>query len=266
MLHTTPLPSLSHPPVRAWMPAPAPDLPDVELLRSGFAPARLSGAVLRHLANAARLVRCPAGPFEVASPRRPEPSWWLLARGRMGLGMCSASGQFVEKRCIGPGEWLETAGAMSSPGTWLEQAWCHTPVELLAVPVQALGEACTMEPAFPAAFGTVLAQRVRELNDSLHDLVSADVTGRLARWLLRQVPAYEHDGVPTVVLTERKQALARHLGTTSESLSRALRRLSDDGLVSVKGYEITLRGTAGLQMLAFPAGAAPAAPRKEADR
>lgn len=258
MLHTA-VPAPSSPPpatARGWpagvFEGDAPELPDAGLLRQGFAPALLSPAVLDHLVNATRLVRCPAGAFEIASPRRPEPSWWLLRRGRMGLGSLAANGSLVEKRGIGPGEWLETAGAMSGPGTWLEQAWCHTPVELLAVPLTAMSEACVMDPAFPQAFAAVLAQRVRALNDSLHDLVSADVGGRLARWLLRQVPAFERAGVPTVLLAERKQALARRLSTTSESLSRALRRLSDEGLVEVNAYAIALLDLPGLQRLAFP--------------
>lgn len=231
----------------------SPEVSDACLLQQGFAPAVLAPMVLDHLVNAARLVRCPAGAFEIASPRRPEPSWWLLRRGRMGLGGTAVNGTLVEKRGIGPGEWLETAGAMSGPGTWLEQAWCHTPVELLAVPLTAMSEACAMDPAFPQAFAAVLAQRVRALNDSLHDLVSADVAGRLARWLLRQAPAFERSGVPTVLLAERKQALARRLSTTSESLSRALRRLSDEGLVEVNAYAIALLDVPGLQRLAFPA-------------
>lgn len=249
MLHTqTASPSLpmhlSHP--RPLVAALDADLSDIELLRRAFSPAVLGDEVLQQLSSSARLVRCPAGPFEVASPRRPEPSWWLVARGRLALGSRSGQAPFVETRCIGPGEWLETAGAMTAPGTWLEQAECRTPVELLAVPLAAMNEACASCPSFPSAYASVLARRVRELSDQLHDLASADVTGRVARWLLRQTPASERDGTLTVVLTERKQAIARQLGTTSESLSRSFRRLTNDGLVEVNGYQVVLRDPAGL--------------------
>lgn len=225
---------------------PGEDLSDADLLRRAFLPVELGDAVLRQLSSSAGLVRCPAGPFEVASPRRPEPAWWLLARGHMALGTRAGHGQFFETRCIGPGEWLETAGAMTAPGTWLEQAECRTPVELLVVPLATLSEACASWPSFPFAYAAVLARRVRELSDSLHDLVSADVIGRVARWLLRQAPTNARDGAVTVVLTERKQAIARHLGTTSESLSRAFRRLANDGLAEVNGYQVVLRDLPGL--------------------
>jgi CRP-like cAMP-binding protein len=228
-------------------------LSEAELLRQAFAPATVSDSALTHLTDAARLVRCAPGPFLIASPRRPEPSWWLVSRGRMALGTRTPSGQFVERRGIGPGEWLETAGAMSAPGTWLEQAECRTAVELLAIPLAALTEACTIDSAFPQAYAAVLARRIRELTDNLQDLTGADVTGRVARWLLRQTPAHDGDGAVRLRLTERKQAIARHLGTTSESLSRAFRRLTDDGLIAVRGYDVTLHDLDGLQRLAYPA-------------
>ena len=238
---------------RGWSVELAPPLSEAEVLRRAFAPASLSDAVLAHLVDAARLVRCAPGPFLIATPRRPEPSWWLLARGRIALGARAPSGQFVERRGIAPGEWLETAGAMSAPGTWLEAAECRTAVELLAIPLDSLNEACAIDPAFPQAYAAVLARRVRELSENLQDLTGADVTGRVARWLLRQACEKDVDGLTQLRLTERKQAIARHLGTTSESLSRAFRRLTDDGLIAVRGYDVTLHDLDGLQRLAYPA-------------
>lgn len=248
---------------RPWLAHPVEPAPDVELLRAAFAPAHPSVTTLNHLANAARLVRCEAGPFLFSSPRRPEPSWWLVRQGVMSLGSRDAEGHFTEKRSIGPGEWLETAGAMTSPGTWLEQAECRSMVELLAVPLAAMNEACSFDSAFPQAYAAVLARRVRELNDSLHDIVSADVSSRLARWLLRRLPPGDAGVEVHFVLPERKQTIAQQLGMTSESLSRALRRLSDAGVIAVNGYELAVKDLPALQRLAFPA---PAPAQKDTGR
>jgi len=237
---------------RPWATQPAEPAPDLDLLRAAFAPAHPSSAALQHLSSAARLVRCEPGPFLFSSPRRPEPSWWLVRQGTMSLGTRGADGHFVEKRSIGPGEWLETAGAMTSPGTWLEQAESRSMVELLAVPLAAMDEACSFDPAFPQAYAAVLARRVRELNDSLHDIVSADVAARLARWVVRRLPHGDPGVAVNFVLPERKQAIAQQLGMTSESLSRALRKLSGAGIVVVNGYELAVKDPAALQRLAFP--------------
>jgi hypothetical protein len=154
---------------------------EADLIAAAFTPASLAERTLQHLAAAARCVRCGAGPFLLSSPRRPEPSWWLLRQGAMRLGVRGVDGRFVEKRSIGPGQWLETAGAMTSPGTWLEAAECRTRVELLAIPLTAMNEACSMDPAFPPAYAAVLARRVRDLNDSLHDTSSAATSSRAWR-------------------------------------------------------------------------------------
>lgn len=233
-----------------WLGATQPTAPDLDLLRRGFEPLHPGLSALQHLLDAARLVRCPAGAFSLDSPRRPEPSWWLLRQGVMALGQLNAAGQFIDRRLIGPGDWLETAGAMETPGQWSEAAQCRTDVELLAIPISALDEACALDARFPRAYAGVLARRVRDLHDTLRDMAGTDVAGRLARWLLRQAPTSAADNQALVLLNERKQVIARHLGTTSESLSRALRRLSDEGLIEVRGYELALRDLLGLQRLA----------------
>lgn len=255
MLHTTPAIDRAGAALRPFAtttPGPWPDASDTDLLREAFAPAAPAEAVLQRLLEAARLVRGAPGPLTIASPRRPEPSWWLLRSGRIGLGPRTAAGQVAEQRWIGPGEWLDVAGALSGHGGWLEHAVCHTPVELLAIPLPALYEACAADPAFAQAFAGVLSQRVRSLNDSLLELAGADVPVRFARWLLRQLAAQGDDGSPTprLVLGERKQAIARQLRTTSETLSRTLSRLSRDGILEVKGYALTVRDPAALRALA----------------
>ena len=233
---------------------PWPDVSDLALLRAAFAPALPDDAALQRLLDAARLVRCPAGALAIASPRRPEPSWWLLRQGHIGLGPRSRDGGVAEQRWIGPGDWLDVAGALSGQGGWLEHAVCHTPVELLGVPLAALYDACAADAEFARAFAGVLAQCVRSLNDTLQELAGADVPVRFARWLLRQLAAQgDASPTPTLVLGERKQVLARRLRTTSETLSRTLSRLARNGILEVRGYALTVRDPAALRALAHSA-------------
>lgn len=231
--------------------------PDLQLLRRAFAPAQPTEATLERLRTSSLVLRHGIGTLSLPSPAQPVAAWWMLRRGRIALGWQTDAGEFVEKRSIGPGEWLDVAGALSNPPAWVDAAQCRTPVELLALPLCTLFDACAVDPALMRSVGQQLATRVRSLNDTLHDVVTADVPARLARWLLRRLDAQPERagavaGVQTLRLTEQKQAIAAQIGTTSETLSRALRRLADSGILRVAGYDLTLLDLPALRAIARP--------------
>ena len=68
---------------------------------------------------------------------------------------------------------------------------------------------------------------------------SADVPARLADYLL-DLPADSGDGPTRVTLPLPKKDIASYLGTTPESLSRAIGRLQADGILTVEGSRVTL--------------------------
>lgn len=149
--------------MQAHAPAEAPALTaDVRMLQLALAAPAWPPGRWRRLAQAARLVRCPAGPLMLASPRRPEPSWWLVRQGQVAVGRRQADGRFLESRRLGPGQWLDVAGALTPPGTWLDDAECTEPCELLAVPVHALWQAYGHGPQDAQALAEMLAGRLRE--------------------------------------------------------------------------------------------------------
>lgn len=224
---------------------------DAGLLRMAFGRPCIPEAAFLRLADAARLVHCHDGPLLLSSPRRPEASWWLVRRGRMDVGHRLASGALLKMRCIGAGEWLDVAGALSRPGTWLEHASCKGPVDLLAVPLSSIYEECAHSPVFAQAFGEVLATRVRDLNERLTDMATTEVRVRFARWLVRQIDPAEQGQPPVcVTLHDRKQSIACQLGITSETLSRTLRQFIDEGILEVNGYEVIVHRLQALRQLA----------------
>lgn len=235
--------------------SPAPTSAEIGWLRKAFASGLIQDSTLEHLAAAARRARCRPGPLELDSPCTPVPSWWLVLDGRVSLGARTADGTFMEKRGIGPGEWLDVAGALSGARTWVDQAVCLTSVSLLALPLSELFAACTQDTALAQAFGRVMAGQVRSLNERMNDLTTVDVPIRLARWLLRLIDPEGAVQMPIrVVLQERKQTIAQQLGTTAETLSRTLRRLADAGIVEVRRYELTIHDVSALHSLAHPHG------------
>ena len=81
-----------------------------------------------------------------------------------------------------------------------------------------------------------LSRFLRQFTVQIEDLTFRDVPARLARYLL----SLGSPETTSVSLPVSKTQLASNLGTTSETLSRTLRKLSDDEMIHVKGKKIEI--------------------------
>ena len=91
-----------------------------------------------------------------------------------------------------------------------------------------------------------LSRFLRQFTVQIEDLTFRDVPARLARYLLGL-------GSPlatAVSLPVSKTQLASNLGTTSETLSRTFRKLSDEEVIAVKGKTIEIIDVERLSALA----------------
>jgi CRP/FNR family transcriptional regulator len=77
---------------------------------------------------------------------------------------------------------------------------------------------------------------LRQFAGQIEDLTFKDVPARLARYLVELAG----DERNVVDLPISKTQLASRLGTVSETLSRTLRKLSEDELIKVQGKTITI--------------------------
>ncbi|MDX2496170.1 MAG: Crp/Fnr family transcriptional regulator, partial [Desulfuromusa sp.] len=81
-----------------------------------------------------------------------------------------------------------------------------------------------------------LSRFLRQFTVQIEDMTFRDVPARLARYLLTFF-----DSAPvSISLPVSKTQLASNLGTTSETLSRTFRKLSDDEIISVQGKKIDI--------------------------
>jgi CRP/FNR family transcriptional regulator len=107
---------------------------------------------------------------------------------------------------------------------------------VLCFPRRDLEALIARRPAIATNLIARLSQRLREMAGLVEDLSLRDAPARLARYLLEL-----DSGDEVVTLPVKKGELAAWLGTRSETLSRVLRKLSDAGVISVKGSEVTIR-------------------------
>jgi CRP/FNR family transcriptional regulator len=91
-----------------------------------------------------------------------------------------------------------------------------------------------------------LSKFLRQFANQIEDLTFKDVPSRLARYLMELT----HGTRQTVILPISKSQLASNLGTVSETLSRTLRKLSDDDIIKVSGKTFEILDFERLQELA----------------
>lgn len=115
-----------------------------------------------------------------------------------------------------------------------------------------LGRLVERHPSIALTMLRTLSRRLEETETRLASVVSGDVSSRLADYLM-SLPTRRVDGLPEVVLPVAKKDVASLLGTTPESLSRQLRRLSDSGVIAQRsGRRIALTDLAALSALSSP--------------
>lgn len=93
-------------------------------------------------------------------------------------------------------------------------------------------------PGLARDFITLLARKCVTLNRRIEALGLQTVRQRLAQFLLMRC---QGKGACTVQLDIKKAELARLLGTISETLSRNLKQLQEEGLIEVTGRSIRIR-------------------------
>ena len=122
------------------------------------------------------------------------------------------------------------------------------PVRVRLIPRKAFIALIQDRPQIVPGLLATLATIIRHANARQVDLLTLDVPGRLAKWLIDRA---ERTGVPTAAgttfdLARSQGELAAEIGTTRPTLNRALRAFEERGLLSTDGTRITILDNAAL--------------------
>jgi CRP/FNR family cyclic AMP-dependent transcriptional regulator len=93
----------------------------------------------------------------------------------------------------------------------------------------------------------VLVQRLRRADEKIGGLVLLDVNGRVARVLLDMA---DESGGPKLTRRLTHHTIAQMIGSSRETVSRAMAELVDRGLIEITRREISIRNRDGLAALA----------------
>jgi CRP-like cAMP-binding protein len=121
---------------------------------------------------------------------------------------------------------------------------------VLLIPGTVMEETARQEPALLFNIIQILSQRLKDSMALIESLALKEIPGRLASFLRHALSIDAADKKNTVELTISQRELSKILGATPEALSRALRKMANDGILSTSGRTITILDHKALEKLA----------------
>lgn len=173
--------------------------------------------------------------------------FYVVATGRVKIFKLSPEGKEQILHIYGPGHPIGEV-PMFSGQRFPASAEALVDSRLVYLPRKAFVERIAEDPSLAMNMLAVLAVRLRQFTRQVESLSLKEVPGRLASYLA--VLLQEQEGDDTVELPISKGQLASLLGTIPETLSRIFSRMTDQGLIRVRGRAIEVMDPRGLQELA----------------
>lgn len=214
----------------------------------------LDPAHVESLAARSRLIRLPAG--QVLFRRgTPSTGFYVVREGRMQLSVSNSEG--VVKVL----EIVSTGGAFGHAVMFLREpypvdATALTDTQLVFVPAAAVDRILDGDPAMARLMLASMARRLQAKVQDIAMLSLQSATQRIVAYVLgamRDVDvARTGQAGPstTVELPALKQVLASRLGMTPETFSRAVRALTEQGLLAMDGSVVRIPDVAALDAYA----------------
>lgn len=168
--------------------------------------------------------------------------FFIVLRGLVEVFKLSREGKKQILHILGPGEPFGEA-ALFEGEKFPAHASSLRHSEILYFPREGFLRLIKERPKIALGMLAVMARRLKEMVSLIENLSLKEVTARLATFLFY---AYQKKGERVLYLEFPKAQLAGLLGTVPETLSRALKRLSEEGLISVEPKKIVIKDPFGL--------------------
>lgn len=164
----------------------------------------------------------------------PSRGLWIIEDGNVKITKLSVEGDEYILHLLGPGDSFNDIAALDG-GPTPANAVAMSLISVWLLPSEAMDRALDRYPAIARAALKMMGTRIRALGHQIEDLTLYPVMVRLARFLLAQAenPSLSGPGVT-------RAAIASHLATTPESISRALAKLQDTGIIRFDRHRIII--------------------------
>ena len=176
--------------------------------------------------------------------------FYLLVAGSLKLCRVAHDGREKVLHFVRPGETFAEA-AFFGDGKYPAEARAMEPGEVLYLPKAGFLELMGRNPGFSLNLVVSLSLMLRRFARQIEELSFADVTSRLASFLVRRAEekSTSFGGITYVDLGIKKGEIASRLGTASETISRTFKKLKEEGIIEVQGNRVVIHQMEKLQKL-----------------
>jgi len=181
----------------------------------------------------------------------PAAGFYLLASGSIKLCKFSQDGKEKVLHFVHPAETFAEA-AFFGDGKYPAEARALEKGDALFFPREAFMGLLERNPRFSLNLIISLSLLLRRFARQIEELTFAEVPARLAAYLieLAEKKSTSFQGKTYLDLDMKKGELASRLGTVSETLSRALKKLKEDGIIEVEGSRVIIYNMERLKRMA----------------
>lgn len=207
----------------------------------------LSETQLKALANIAEPITYQQGDA-IFMEGDPAEGFFLVLSGQVKVFKLSLDGKEQVLHFVGPDEIFAEVPVFSG-GSYPAHAGALRKTKTLFFPRQAMRRLLASDPNLAMNMLADLSKRLRQLTKLVENLSLKESPARMAAYLLHL--STELRQADEVELDITKGQLATLLGTTPETLSRTLKKLSESGIIEVQARNIRLLDKSALERMAM---------------
>lgn len=161
----------------------------------------------------------------------------VVLSGSISIQSIDAEGNIFKARVLQPGDVYGATLLFGTHNRYPMQVVCDTPSEILHLKKSLVLQLCEENQEFLLVLLALISDRAHELGRTVSQLTAQSLKESLLSYL--QTLSHQQ-GSTTIKLPTSKKELADRLGFARTSLSRALKAMEEEGLLSYEGRVVHL--------------------------
>jgi len=176
-------------------------------------------------------------------------AFYVVITGRLKLSKSSPEGREQTLSLLGPGDPFGLCTAFATD-SFPASAMSIEESTVMIIPGEFMEAIAKKEAALLLNIIQILSSRLKESMTLIESLALKEIPGRLSSFLLHTLSRNTEEKKNKLELTISQRELAKMLGATPEALSRTLRKMSNDGILTVDGRMITILNRKAMEEIA----------------